>query len=957
MADTRGTSPSTAALTRRPGGPPPTPLLWLYLQVTGVVAGVGVAAGSMFFFGHRPLAQPYAQAMVRCSRTYDVDPSIPGEFDATRTTQFLTCMSDPARVRGLVMLTGGVLLVVGLALIVALTPVVDRWRLRRHRLPGVVAGAEQRFAELCDRQGLYGRHRPRLFVAGPSVRQAFTTVRPGGRPLVVLPAAVAVGYRDPARFDPVVQHELAHVQGRDVRWVSAVRGLLWLVVPAVVVAGAAEIRRVGLTEIPVVTVGRALVLVLLSALLRALVLRLREHEADQQVSRTGDPSALVRLLDAAAATRPHAPGRLRQLFARHPTPQRRAAALRGRQPVSVDGPMQAAVTGAVTGIVAGAASQAGILFAYDRDLSVLTAGLVGVLFGFGLTPALHRRALSGAPSRRWLPVVAAAAGLAVGGFLFPSGTSGGGASFPTGTASLSVSLRFAIVVALAGVVAGTACTLLAGLAARRGPDRFTRLRRGLTYLAASATVTAVCWPLQFLVVGLERPVPTRAWLVYALPDAPWPWLALALPTAVVALIGWRRFATRAVLSVMAVTGLIGAGLASAQALRNPPATLDAALSLLQQREWICALAGWATLVVLATGRGDLGMGRALGAGAGVAGLTGTSQFVHEVLSGRTWDATLLRLYVGVPVIWWLYLAVLTMPILLGLSALTGRLGRRPGLIGRPTHHPDTPRRVWPVVGPATAALLVAAAAVIGLPGGPVLLPTAAPTATGPPVVATPSPTTVGPSVSASPGGRTGADPGRILTVAQAGAAAGAVRAKLPAFWKPEPQERETGESDTVVAPPACRRLARDDYLRGIESDKRVDEIRGFATRKSPNSIRQSTVIVIVTSYAHPVPDTLVDEAEAARAACSRFTATVPGGSPVRFTVRAQAAPQVGEESWRVRYDLSLGSGSTRITGTTLFGLVRVGHNLVLVQLSAVAEPLDEAVFEAAVSSTVAVLSR
>lgn len=633
MTRTDGPPPAVPA-TRRPDGPP-SPLLWLYLQVVGVVGGVGVALGTMFFHSHGPLVQPHAQAMVRCSRMYDVDPTIPAEFDATRTMQFLTCMSDPARVRGLVMLTGGVLLMVGLVLIVALTPAVDHWRLSRHRLPGTIAGAEQRFAELCDRQGLHGRHRPRLFVAGPSVRQAFTTVRPGGRPLVVLPAAVAVGHRDPARFDPVVQHELAHVQGRDVRWVSAVRGLLWLVVPAVVVVSASWIHREGLTEIPVVTVGRALVLVLLSALLRALVLRLREHEADQQVNRTGDPTALVRLLDA-AATRPHRSGRLRRLFAQHPTPQRRAAALRSGQPVSTGGPMQAAVTGAVTAIVVGAAAQAVGPLAFDRDLSALPAALVGVLLGFGLTPALYRRALTGVPSRRWLPVVAAAAGLGVGGFLFPTGTTGGGASFPAGTSSLSVSLRSAIVVALAGVVAVSACTMLAGLAARRGSDRFTRLRRGLTYLAASATVTAIFWPLLTLVRVLEWPVPVRAWLVYALPDAPWPWLGLALPAAVVALVGWRRVATGAVLVVVAVTVLIGGSLASAQALRHPPATLDAALSLAQQRWWICALAGWAAFVVLAIGRGDHGMGRALVAGTGVAALTGIAQLVHRcspVISG------------------------------------------------------------------------------------------------------------------------------------------------------------------------------------------------------------------------------------------------------------------------------------------------------------------------------------
>lgn len=220
-----GTAPDgTTGGDRGPGAGPPLPpdrLGWLYALVLASLISVGISAGGLYFLADRSLSRPWAATVDICTRAHPMEA-------AAQSAARDRCLAGQFGRRGLVMLAGAGMALGAAAALVVVLPLADRRRLRR-RL--TVPGAQERFVDLCDRSGLAARHRPRLVVAAPPVRQAYTTGGVVGRPTVVLPAAVAVAHADPARFDPVVAHELAHVLARDVAWASAVRGLIWLPVP------------------------------------------------------------------------------------------------------------------------------------------------------------------------------------------------------------------------------------------------------------------------------------------------------------------------------------------------------------------------------------------------------------------------------------------------------------------------------------------------------------------------------------------------------------------------------------------------------------------------------------------------------------------------------------------------------------------------------------------------------
>jgi hypothetical protein len=123
-----------------------------------------------------------------------------------------------------------------------------------------------------------------------------------------------VAHGDPSRFDPVVLHEIAHVRARDVSWVSAVRWIAWLTVPAVALAQLASFRA-GTTSRSETgyVVLHAAALVAATVVIAAGLLRRREIEADRlAVQWLGSPEALRRLLDTSGG--PAARGGLRGAF-------------------------------------------------------------------------------------------------------------------------------------------------------------------------------------------------------------------------------------------------------------------------------------------------------------------------------------------------------------------------------------------------------------------------------------------------------------------------------------------------------------------------------------------------------------------------------------------------------------------------------------------------------------------
>ncbi|MFK3983451.1 M48 family metalloprotease [Micromonospora sp. NPDC050397] len=957
-----------------PAGPPPARLGWTYLLVVAALSAIGISAGDIYFLADRSLHLPWALAVDECERML-------AAVEPERASAVLAeCLAPVPRQRGLVMLGGAGVVLACALLLLLLVPLLDRWRLRRERDRFDVPGAVARFDALCDRDRLVGRHRPRLLIVGPPFRQAFTTGMPGRRPLVVLPAAVAVAYRDPDRFDPVVQHELAHVRAGDVTLVSAVRGLVWLPVPAVAVGALVEVFSFGPNELLARALLRALLLSVLVAVLGALLMRVREREADLHVVRAGHGRALAALLRRAGEQTAPPESRLlaflRRAFARHPGPAERGDSLERPGRLREGGLAQAlaVATVAVVAMVAAFEVTSELRPPARGWLPALVAVWTGAtLLGGALMPSLVRRAEAARRTAReadwWRPVAGAAAGFFVSVLVavwFPVPGGMGLFLIRDGGASLAT----AILAMTLGTGAVGLCVVLATALARTADTGSARWRY-LGYLAAVGVTASVLWPLPVVAAVQHDPEALWAWLVYALPRSGWLLPALALP-ALLAACRWftdrpsgpataptmfRSVPARAVALAVLVCG----GGAVLHTRLDPPGTLAESLRALQSRWLLCALAGLLVLLVTAAyARQRHLLGPLLAAGTATA-LAALVPYLHALVTGGAAGPEALRLHLVAPLVWLLYLVAVTVPAL-----LLRPVGRNPEPEPEPELASARPAALSRIASLTRVALPAAVLTVVVL--GPVAprlytpLPVRGGVAgavdagsvprpersfvVGPATSATTTPPVPMPTAAATPAA------GRPLGDAETRAVAGAVRAAVPDSWT----VRASGTGgESRIEPAACRPLATDAYLGAIKPGVRSSAKAGYASPRGRVGVASTTLDVTVTSYAEPVPRSVFDAADAARAACQRFSSAGAGGSLVHFTVGARPAPLLGEQSWRVDYALSAGSGQGRISGDSAFVLVRIGHNLVTVYLSAVMEPLDERILGAALTAAVTAL--
>ncbi|QGN48131.1 M48 family metalloprotease [Micromonospora sp. WMMC415] len=951
----------------------PAPLTWLYVLVAALTASFGAMVGDLVFHAYRPLAAGYAVALTGCDRAFPGYPFTGPDHDLATVNAFLGCMREPTQLRGWTMLAGAALLVAGLAVLLVLVPLVDATRLRRHRL--ALPAAQERFAVLCAEAGLTGRRAPQLMVAGPPVREAFTTARPGGRPLVVLPAAVAAAHADPARFDPVVRHELAHVRARDVAWVSTMRGLPWVVLPAVLAVAALRPR----DNWPAVTPAlvRSAILVAAIALLAAALLRLREHAADRLVADDGGPDPLAALLaQAPAGTGRAGPRRLlRRALGRHPDPTARIAALSAPAATFDGGFTHALVTAVVTVTAMGAAN--GVAHALDatRDASGPPAVVAGLLFGLGLTPALFRRATAnrGADGAGvwWRPVAGAAAGFVAGAFLLPVTSGIDAVAFPGGTTDPGSALSNAAVTAVAGTSLTVLCVLVARLLADAAPSPDVRDRtwRAVSYLAVGAVVAPAVWAVPVASQAVRSPRGyVHDWFVFFAPTVWWSLSAL-VPLALAVLLrrragrGWWR------VPALAAAGatLAAAAVAAVHAARHPARTVAELMAVLQDGQWAAALAGWAVLVALGVRRRRHAVSTAIVAAWTTTAAVGVALHVQSLVAGLPPNLWRFRMHAVAPLVWLLYLTVLTVPALAAVAAVRSRKPRTASRTPPPPPPPAAARSVpaevsgggtdpvhaarrWAApLGASGVALALAllasgpAAALLRAPGTARYAAAAA-------VTGSPSPTARPP---APPPPRPGhaADPGRLLTKTEAETAARAVKPALPAHWLSKPWSKAP---ENPITPDTCLPFVRDRFLDPLTPHERVDTTLRYETRPGPVPLASTTLEVGVTSYADRVPATVLTQAEAERAACRRFVTR--GEPPITVDVVPGAAPGLGEQSWRVDLRMSAAGSGMTLTGTSAYILIRIGHNLVSVQMTAVMEPLDDNLLRQAVTRTVAALS-
>ncbi|MEU0156395.1 M48 family metalloprotease [Micromonospora fulviviridis] len=195
-------------------------------------------------------------------------------------------------------------------------------------------------------------------------------------------------------------------------------------------------------------------------------------------------------------------------------------------------------------------------------------------------------------------------------------------------------------------------------------------------------------------------------------------------------------------------------------------------------------------------------------------------------------------------------------------------------------------------------------------------------------------------------------PGRTLTSAEVTAAAEAAARGLPPHWERKPQdEQEKTSAPPRYDPTACKPLATDAFLEPLARDERAVARLSLS---NGGRLASSSMTVTVVSYASVVPDTVLHDAERARAACSRFRITNADDFQLNYHVHAAAPPRLGDQAWRVDYDLSTVTGPT-IRARMTQASVRIDHTLVTISMTAIEEPLDQALLLTTMTRVLAAL--
>ncbi|GAB3954674.1 hypothetical protein GCM10027614_62150 [Micromonospora vulcania] len=802
---------------------------------------------------------------------------------------------------------GGALLL--LAATLALAVVVPWWDLRRLRRFGRLESpaAQQRFAELCQRHGLSGRRVPRLWVAGPAVRHAFTTAVPGRRPTIVIPARLALDLGD--KFDAVVTHEIAHVLARDVSWVSAVRGPTWLFVPLFALAGAPRIRWAGLPPSMIRPLLGFALLAVAVVVLAAALLRLREFEADHYAAAAGAETGLVALFSRAAPPRPTQPlPWARRVLARHPDPANRARSL-GQAPRAWEGGFIQALAVAFAAITAmSTVSVLSLLF--DSALYGWSGTAVPALTGAAvlalLFPSLARRARARLDDPRWWrPIAGTGAGIVLGAPLMPVVFASNLLPYPLVWPGSFA--RVALAVALLALVAASVVALavsVAELAARTDRPVVTRLALGAAGLAAAAGL----WPIGGVAALLHVPDGLRLFLTYGLTRFDWPALALGLLPAY-ALLSLRRAPRRGLPWLVA---LAAAAVAGTAAILVRPETSEAIdqLRAQQQRWWICLAAGvvvlivvalatpwpdgWARGVLAATATTAVATGAHYGYGWLTDRPTEPDQFTGDALVAPTW---------------------LGYAMLLLASVLVPLIGR--GL-------PPPPSVRW--LAPAGATVLTAAVALavvgLGVPGGVAMDAEQRHTAIYTDRYA---------------------DARHALTPFQTERVAQSSVLVIPSTWEilnSTPAGNGIVSPDTAVLTPACEPLVRESFLAAGKPHLKATGQRAWTSDTVEGGLTYTDVTVAAYTYDAPVGEAVLTAARDALRACPSFTLS-QSSVPSDYQTRAAQPPAIGELSWRYDSTMTISAGGETATGDNAYVVVVAGYTLITVYMATIGEPLDE----------------
>ena len=916
-------------------------LRWMYLLIVVALAGIGAGAAQILFYVHD---LGHVTAVQACLLDHGIrlsDPASPSlAGGAAHVADFATCASRYNRRQGTVMVAGiASILALAWALMI-LSGTLMRRRLRSSATEQTglkVATVTARFDHWCDIAGLTGRHRPRLLPARPGRRtdQAFTTALPFGRPTVVIPISYA--YLDPAQLDLVVLHELAHVRARDLTWASATWWAGWLNLPVLVAA------ILPLLTHPA-TVGRefrsplllAVVLSLVTLTLRSAVLRRREQAADTFAVRVlASPDALRVAARAHLRPAPDRSGpialvrRLRRWTSTHPTAQTRAETTAQTSDGWEGGFAVAAATGILSiftfqsldTILIDLSSLSWPWADLPGDLSLATAALI---WAVTLIPAWirHAHVSRGAGPGRWWPTVAGSALGLLTGYLLPAP----GTIVPEGAIRYT-GFRVGPVLWIGLVGLGVSLTgiALARAAAVAVPRRRIAAAAAAILATTVTLVAALATAAALLIADLRAPYrPVVRVMLIGRGGTEWyQWVPAFLLLCLIVLAASARQPARpnwsiAVLLTAVVTGAAVA-IITTQIHIHQADNPDAIFVLLSQRQWICAITGWVCAVaILVSARAHTRAAVfpiAVLAGAAATVLTGLAQYGRDVIAGRSGHSLHNAIaFVRTPL--WLLFVLVVVTLVAACDLIPGQ-GRRPA---RPSR-----RAAVTAVGVLAMSLTVATGSIASVtiargdwsrfPAG---------TDTGPVEGADPpSPIAV---VTYPPGT---ADPGRLLTSADAAAVLAGVRSALPPQWKPAKNAPDSPNRD--VQPAVC--------AAELDHDTAVDKTRArVAERKTTLTLPASrmpplgaTLVTSVISFATPAAATAyVDDARTETVVCPRWSTASDSTDDGRdhITMRADGPTGASYPGYRLILTEEFRVAGTPAIVTASQSWVVIGHNVV-----------------------------
>jgi hypothetical protein len=447
------------------------------------------------------------------------------------------CRASADRQRAAFSLGGAVATGAAGLLVLLLAPRVLERRRRMRSLPPALADAAQHVAALA--REFAPQRVPTLMLGPASQRDAFTYGTPR-RYRIALPPAVAVRWRDPRLFDPLVRHELAHLAHHDVPLAWLARSVWYVLAPLLLLPLVVGVTSGDASLLPGY-LWRAALLAVAVLLTSNALLRSREQDADLRAGQCpAGPDSVAALVarSRASEVRPW----WRRALAKHPSAERRLAVI--ARPALV-----ARVTfgdGFATGFLAGLSAPL-VIAAVVTLLTgsghtdagrVVAAWLAGPLLAGSVGLGLCRTALAYRGSSTAPSPAPAALGVGVG---LVVGQAASLAQTGIGTASLGPAAWLPVVALL-----GIGSTLLAAGVAELLADAAPMFRRSRTsWLVALVVMTLLFTAAVWIAWALETPLQlgwagTRAWLVTLVSSR----LVLAALAIVAAAAAWGLWASR-----------------------------------------------------------------------------------------------------------------------------------------------------------------------------------------------------------------------------------------------------------------------------------------------------------------------------------------------------------------------------------------------------------------------------